>query len=312
MTLELQGIVPPLVTPFDEREEVDETALRQEIAYHLDAGVDGICVGGSTGEGATLSLEDAVVVARAAVHEVAGRVPVIAGIIRDSTREVIRYGLALRETGVDALQVTPVHYLFTPGGPATVTYYREITEAVNLPVVVYNVVPWATIPPPILVELLRDVPLVAGIKQSGGDIHALASLLTNRPDRGRILTAIDDLLYPSFILGADGAISALLTVAPALAVELWRVVRKGDHRRARAIHQLLLPIWAAVNAPNMPARIKYALSLQGRFGGRPRSPMDPLTDGDRRAIDDALRYVLNPNGSNGPHRGESTKSSHTL
>jgi len=288
MTLQLQGIVPPLVTPFDADEQVDEQAMRAEVRLHLDAGVDGICVTGSTGEGASLAPDETAAVARVAVAEAASSVPVIAGIICDSTREVIRYGLAAREAGVDALQVTPVHYLWTPDPDTTVAYYRQISEAVGLPVVIYNVVPWATIAPATLARILDEVPGVIAVKQSGGDIHALADLLRLAPAGGTVLTAVDDLLYPSFVLGAQGAIAATLTVVPQLCVRLWRAVAAGDHQLARDIHNRLLPVWRAVDGPNMPARIKAALALQGRYGGHARGPMSPVTDGQHAAIRAAL------------------------
>lgn len=291
MTLDLQGIIPPLVTPFGADEAVLEDAVRAEVRLHLDAGVHGVCVTGSTGEGASLSAQETVAVARAAVKECAGGVPVIAGIIRDSLRDVVRYGQALKEAGVDALQITPVHYLFTPDGETTFTYYQRIAAEVGLPIVVYNVVPWATIDPFTLARILDEIPQVVAVKQSGGDIHALATLLRLNPSGGRVLTAIDDLLYPSFTLGADGAIAATLTVVPGLCVDLWNATRAGDHAAALSLHNRLLGVWQAINAPNMPARIKVALQLMGRDGGQARSPMTPVTDAERADVERALREV---------------------
>lgn len=288
MTLDLKGIVPPMVTPFDDAETVDVTSLRKEARYQLDSGVHGICVTGSTGEGASLSPEETALVARTVVEEVAGEVPVIAGIIRDSTRDVITYAEALKDTGVSALQVTPVHYLFTPDPDATYGYYRQITEATGLPVVIYNVVPWARIEPDTLYRIMQEIPLVVGVKQSGGDMHALADLLKLNPTGGRVLTAVDDLLYPSFVLGAHGAIAATLTVVPGLCVALWDAFHAGRHDEALRIHNQLLAVWRAINGPNMPARIKDGLAMQGRTGGRARSPMSAVTDEERATLRAAL------------------------
>src|SRR5215472_9789607 len=156
MPPDLHGIIPPLVTPFDAQERVDEDALRAEVRYHIERGVHGLCVTGSTGDGQMLSAEDSVAVAAAAVKEAAGKVPVVAGIIRDSTAEVIRYGMALRETGVNALQVTPVHYLFQPDEESTVDYYRRICDETGLPVVIYNVIPYALIPATTVARMLNE------------------------------------------------------------------------------------------------------------------------------------------------------------
>ena len=289
MSLDLHGIIPPLVTPFDAAEQVDEDAVRAEVRHHLDVGVHGVCVTGSTGEGAAVSVEDSVAVAAAAVKEAGGRVPVIAGIIRDSTREAIRYGQALKDTGVDALQVTPVHYLFQPDADTTVRYYRTISEETGLPIVIYNVIPWATIAARTVARILDEVPGVVAVKQSGGDMHALADLLHFAPSGGKVLTAVDDLLYPAYVLGAQGAISATLTVVPELCVRQWNAVQAGDHATALQLHNALLPVWRAIDGPNMPARIKAALAEQGRTGGRPRSPMNAVSEQELETVREALR-----------------------
>src|ERR671932_298133 len=230
LALELKGIIPPPVTPFEPgSQDLDEEALRAEVRHLLEVGVHGLTLCGSTGEGHTLSVEETVRCAEIAVEEARGRVPVVVGIIRDSTREVICYGQALKRVrGVDALQITPVHYLFDPGPQGTYAYYRDIGQAVGLPIVIYNVVPWNTISPETLLWL-SEIPEVIAVKQSGGDIHKMAQLLRSNPGRLQVLTAVDDLLYPSFALGAQGAIAAVLTILPDLAVALWDAVERDDH-----------------------------------------------------------------------------------
>ncbi len=288
MPLTLSGIIPPLVTPFGPDESVDTDALRAEVRLHLDIGVQGLCITGSTGDGQMLSIDDSVAAARVTVDETRGQAPVIAGIIRDSTKEVIAYGKALRAAGVDAIQVTPVHYLFRPDEETTIAYYRDIAEATGLPVLIYNVIPFALIPATTVCRTLNEVPGVIGVKQSGGNIHQLADLLHMDPPGGSVFTAVDDLLYPSYLIGARGAISATLTVVPQLCLDQWNAVQRGDHSRARDIHDRLLPIWRAIDGPNMTARIRYALALQGRDGGNVRRPLTPVNDEEKVAIRDAL------------------------
>lgn len=282
-----EGILPPMVTPFTADEELDEEALRAETHILLDAGVHGICVCGSTGEGHLLSIEETVRVSAIVRAEVAGRVPVITGIIRDSTRDVIRYGHAIRDVGVDALQITPVHYLFNPGEAGNIAYYERIGKEVGLPIIIYNVVPWNTISPETLMRL-SEIPQVVAVKQSGGDIHKLADLIRMNNDRLRILTAVDDLLYPSFMLGAHGAVAAILTVLPDLCVALWNACQRGDHTEARALHERILPVWRAINYPDMSARTKAAITLRGRPVGPARHPLLPVSDAVRADIAAAL------------------------
>jgi 4-hydroxy-tetrahydrodipicolinate synthase len=289
LSLVLKGIIPPLVTPFTPgSQDLDEVALRAEIDYLLETGVHGLTLCGSTGEGHTLSVEESVRCAEIAVDQAQGRVPVVVGIIRDSTREVIRYGQALRHVrGVDALQITPVHYLFDPGPRGTYAYYEEIGRSVGLPIVIYNVVPWNTIAPETLLWL-SEIPEVIAVKQSGGDIHKLAELLRSNRGRLQVLTAVDDLLYPSFALGAQGAIAAVLTIVPDLAVALWDAVQHGDHATGVQLHERILPVWTVVNQPDMSARVKAAVDLRGRRVGPPRKPLLPVSDQVRAEIATAL------------------------
>jgi 4-hydroxy-tetrahydrodipicolinate synthase len=282
-----RGIIPPMVTPFDADEAIDARALQEEAEYLIDVGCTGLTVTGSTGEGAGLSPEETYQVARAVVERARGRVPVIGGAVPDSTQEALRLARMAREAGVDALQITPPHYLFPPGPDDIVEYYDAIGQASGLPVVIYNVVPWATIDVPVLLRLIR-LPQIAGIKQSGGDIHKLADLLYSARGRVSILTAVDDLLYPSFALGADGAVAAICTAVPALCIDLYEAVRRGDHTAGLSLHNRILPVWRAIEGPNLPARVKVAMGIQGRHGGRPRRPMTVPTEADVSRIREAL------------------------
>ncbi|GAA0680909.1 4-hydroxy-tetrahydrodipicolinate synthase [Streptomyces malaysiensis subsp. malaysiensis] len=289
MTLDLHGIIPPLVSPFTADEQPDLDALRAEVRYHLDLGVHGLCVTGSTGDGQMLSVDDSVAIADTAVRETAGQVPVIAGIIQDSTREVIRYGKAIAQTGVDALQVTPVHYLFQPDEERTIEYYRRVAEEIGMPVVIYNVIPYALIPATTVARILNEVPNVIGVKQSGGNIHQLADLLHMNPAGGKVFTAVDDLLFPSYLMGAQGAISATLTVVPELCLQQWDAVQRGDIATALELHNKQLPIWRAIDGPNMTPRIKAALAMQGRNGGHSLSPLTPVSDTERETLRTAFK-----------------------
>ncbi|MEZ8222174.1 4-hydroxy-tetrahydrodipicolinate synthase [Candidatus Fervidibacteria bacterium JGI MDM2 JNZ-1-D12] len=284
----LCGIIPPLVTPFDENDEVDEQGLRTEVRFMLNAGVHGLAVCGSTGEGHTLSPDETHRISKIACQEVNGNMPIIVGIIANSTRQALQHARAVCNLPVAALMVTPPHYLFTPSEKEMLAYFRSIAEETGLPVLVYNVVPWAYLSADTLVQLMAETPAVIGVKQSAGDLHALAWLLANLPEGKIVLTAIDDLLYPSFMLGAHGAIAGICTAAPKLSVQLWNAVKSGDHTTALSCHLKLLKLWRVLYAPNFPARVKAALILQGIPVGRPRRPLEPLSDEEV----DQLRGVL--------------------
>ncbi len=212
----LVGIVPPMTTPFNRDGSVDTEAFRQEVWYLMEAGVQGLAVGGSTGEGQTLTEEEVWTLAEIAVQEAEGRVPVVVGIIVDSTQQAVARGRMLRSLEVTALQITPVHYLFTPNEQEMYDFYATIGSEVGLPILIYNVVPWSYASPALLDRMITEVNEVVGVKQSAGDMHALAELLARLGDRGVVMAAVDDLLYPCFALGAHGAIAAILTAVPGL------------------------------------------------------------------------------------------------
>ena len=291
------GIIPPLVTPFRADGTIDEQAHRAEVRHMVErAGVHGLAVCGSTGEGHTLSTEETRRIVGWTVEEVRGRVPVIAGIITDSTQSTIDRAKALADLGVAALQVTPVHYVFRPDDEAMVRHFGAIADGTGMPVIIYNVVPWSYLLPPLLVRILREVDGVIGVKQSASDMKALADLLllseeAGIRDRVRILSAVDALLYPSFCLGSDGAVAAILSAAPEACVALWEAVRRGDHAASMPLHKNLLRLWNAIDAPNLPANVRVAMRTQGREGGVPRPPMPVSSAGQAERIESAMAAI---------------------
>ena len=245
MAGELRGIIPPMTTPFGANGELDEGAVRAQVRWLLEAGVHGLAAGGSTGEGQTLDQDELRRLVGIVADEAGGAVPVIAGIIVDSTRDAIGRGKAVADLGVAALQVTPVHYLFRPDDDAMLAHFRAIAEATGLPIVIYNVVPWSYLSPQLLCRIMREVPGVIGVKQSAGDLKLLADLLITAPAGSRIFSAVDALLYPSFALGAHGVDRG---DPGGGAARLCRAVGRGAPRRpcrAHDLHRRLLPLWNA-------------------------------------------------------------------
>jgi 4-hydroxy-tetrahydrodipicolinate synthase len=291
----LGGIVPPLTTPFDAAGELRLDAVRPQVEHMIAAGVHGLAVGGSTGEGHTLDGEELVRLVAAASEAAAGRVPIVAGLIVDSTRDAIRRGRAVRGLGVAALQVTPVHYLFRPTDRAMVDHFAAIADATGLPILIYNVVPWTYLSPALLLRVMEEVPLVVGVKQSAGDLKLLADLMLGVPAGRLVLSAVDALLWSSYLLGAHGSIAAILTAAPHASVALWNAARAGDLTAGRSLHERLLRLWNALVADNLPANCKAALELQGVPAGPPRAPMpacEPARCASIRAALEALGAPL--------------------
>ncbi len=290
----IHGIIPPMVTPFTPEGGIDEQAIRDDVRYLLDtAKVHGLAVCGSTGEGHTLTTDEVRRITAIAAEEVGGRVPVIAGIITNSTASAIERAKAVADLGVAALQVTPVHYVFRPDDDSMLRHFAAIADQSGIPVIIYNVIQWSYLLPPLLTRILRDVDGVIGVKQSASDMKALADLLllteeAGIRDRIRILSAVDALLYPSFTIGSHGAVAAILTAAPEWCVALWNAVNKGNHTEALRLHKNLLRLWNAIDAPNLPANVRAAMRHFQREGGIPRPPMPPSSPAQQERIAAAL------------------------
>lgn len=288
----LTGILPPLSMPFDEDGNLVKGALKAQVDFMIESGVRGLVVGGSTGEGHTLSSTE-FTAAMIEAHEAnAGRVPFVVGLIVQSTREAIDRVKALGDIKIDALQVTPVHYLFKPGREATIEHFRAIWEATKVPILIYNVIPWNYLSIDDMLAIMDAVPGVVGMKQSSGDVKSVSDLVLRAKPENLVLTGIDALLYPSFALGAHGAISALTCAVPGVTVKLFNAVQAGDHKTAKDIHFRLNALWNALRHDNLPACVKYIQHRQGLPMFHPRAPMERVTDEQKQKIDAALGPVL--------------------
>ena len=273
----LFGVVAPFTTPFRENGSIELTSVKPQVDWLIENGVHGLAAGGSTGEGHVLDRGEYAELIAATVEAVAGRVPLVAGIVANSTAEVAARGHLVKDLGVVALQVTPPHYLFRPDDDAMVEHFRAIHDECGVPILLYNVVPWCYLSPDLLLRIMDEVPGVAGVKQSAGDMKLFADLMRRAKPENRIFSAVDALLYPSYQLGARGAIAAILTAAPGPSVKLWHAVKNQEWGAARDLHERLMPVWDAVGVDNMPSLVKYAQSLQGVPAGLARKPTSPAT-----------------------------------
>src|SRR6516225_3494023 len=287
MKIRPTGVIPPVTTPFGKDGEIDFRLVAPQIEWMIGAGVHGVATGGSTGEGHTLDHEEYRELMAATVEAAKGRLPVIAGIIVDSTRDAIRRGKLVCDISVAALQVTPVHYLFKPNDEAMVGHFRSIADETGMPIIIYNVVPWCYLSPALLTRIMNEVPLVVGVKQSAGDLKLFADLMMMVPDK-LIYSAVDALMYPSYVLGALGSIAAILSAAPHASVELWNAVRTNDHKKALELHKRLLVLWNAIVSDNLPACTRYAQSLQGLPRSFSRAPMPEASPAQQAAIAKAI------------------------
>lgn len=171
MVKKYEGIIPPIVTPFDEAGEINESCLRREMELCMEAGAHGLSVGGSTGEGPTLHDDELCRMLEIGREFVGPEQTLVCGVMRMSTRDAVATGLRAREAGADAIMVTPTAYnVLVPNAEGMFSFYSTISREVGLPVIIYNVIPQNTISPALFHRLLDETEHVMGIKQSVGGI----------------------------------------------------------------------------------------------------------------------------------------------
>jgi len=285
----LTGSIVALVTPMLEDGSVDYAALRRLIDWHIAEGTDCIGAVGTTGESATLSVEEHIEVVRVSVEQARGRVPVMAGAGGNSTREAIELSRRAKDVGADCtLQVVP--YYNKPTQEGMFRHFSAIAEAVDIPMVLYNV-PGRTVADMAHDTVLRlaQVPGIIGIKEATGSIERAAWLIKQAPQGFAIYSGDDASAIALMLLGGHGNVSVTANVAPRAMHELCVAAIAGDALRARAIHLQLLPLHKQLFAEPNPIPVKWALARLGRCGGTLRSPLTPLDTAFQAPVEKALR-----------------------
>ena len=287
----LQGIISPFTTPFSKDGELQLELVAPQVEWLIENGVHGLAAGGSTGEGHVLNRDEYYSLMKTTSEALKERIPLVAGIIANSTSEVAARGKSVKDLGVAALQITPPSYLFRPDDNAMVEHFKEIHAECNVPILIYNVVPWCYLSPDLLLRIMDEVPGVLGVKQSAGDMKLFADLIRRANPKNLIFSAVDALLFSSYQLGAPGAIAAILTAAPGPSVNLWNAVIDKDWETARDLHERLMPLWDAIGVDNMPSLCKYAQQLQGLETGYARPPTSPATEEQKKTVRAALENL---------------------
>ena len=291
----LDGIYPPLVTPFDNKDDVDYELFSREIEFHLQYGIKGLVVSGSTGEGYTLSDDELSNLCETAIKKVENKIPIIAGIITNSTKDSVRKSLIAKERGVSGLMITPLHY-FSTNKLSSYNYYKDISDKVKLPIIIYNVVTNNPLKVDTL-ERIAAIENVIGIKQSIGDgsnspdgqIVVLADLINKIGHKVSILSSYDPVIYPGLVLGARGSIGAINTILPQESVEIYRCTREKDYDKALKIFKKMFSVSKLLKKDNWPSWVKSCINYQNnREVGFPRKPMIPLNDKEIIEIKDVI------------------------
>lgn len=284
----ISGSIVALVTPMDVHGNVDQAALQRLVEFHIDNKTDAIVAVGTTGESATLDVDEHCDVVRQVVELVNGRIPVIAGTGANATREAITLTAKSAGLGVDAcLLVTP--YYNKPGQEGLYQHYKAIADAVDIPQILYNV-PGRTACDMTDETSLRlaEIPNIIGLKDATGDLERAAWLIKHKP-AGFALYSGDDASAMEFVLaGGDGVISVTANVTPAAMHEMVMAARSGNRQQADTVNQSLIGLHKDLFVEANPIPVKWAVQQMGLAGPGIRLPLTPLASENHQLVRDAM------------------------
>jgi len=286
-----QGVFTALITPFTKGGTIDEQALRNLVDFQIDRGIDGLVPVGTTGESPTLSPEETEQVIRIVIEQAAGRVPVIAGTGSNCTDKAIHMTEIAKQAGATAsLQVAP--YYNKPTGEGFFRHFTAIADAVDLPMVVYNIPGRAgkNIENPIMLRLAKHKNIVA-VKEASGSIPQMMDLIANKPADFNVLSGDDNLSYPLMALGGKGVISVAGNIVPDRMKQLTQSALQGEWEVARKLHYELLPLFKGIFLETNPIPIKTAMAMKGMVEETFRLPMCPMSPENRKTLEGILKQL---------------------
>ena len=274
----LGTILTAMITPFDERDNLDGKEAARIARWLVDRGNDGLVIAGTTGEGMTLDANERGELFAAVKAAIAGRAAMIANVGTNDVRSTIRNGKQAQDAGADALLVVvPPYAKPTQGG--MLEFFGAVADATPLPVIVYNIPgrTAANMLPATLLELNRRHPNIAGVKESSGDLKQISTIVRDRPANFTVWSGDDHLFLPSLAVGADGVVGVSSHLCSQEYRAMFDAFCSGEVAKAAAIHNGLLELSDALFTITSPIAVKWAMSELGFKTGRCRPPLDQIT-----------------------------------
>ena len=292
--LPLNGIVPALVTPFHpDDERIDYSAWQRLIDRMIEAGVNGVFTGGSSGEFYSLEPEERLFALRFCTQAVSGRVPLFANVGAITTRETVRLAQAAQGIGVDvAVVVTP--YYLKPTQDELVEHYADVCRSVRLPVLAYNFPQHGGVEllPETLGKVAARCENLVGLKDSGGVLKQTAAYRTCAPERElAVFVGPEGILLDAWRRGCVGSVTACANISPRLFVDLYKAFRENRADEARKLQMLAKMLGDAVGLHTFPGAIKEALQIAGEDVGVCRRPIGPMSEDARKKLTAVIEHL---------------------
>ena len=291
MVFKPKGIIPAMVTPIDEKGEVNEVVLRKLVDYLMEGGVHGLFPLGSQGEFYALEKEEKKKIIEIVLDQAKGKIPIYAGTGAITTKETIALTKMAEDIGADAVSIiTP--FFISPSQDELYDHYLSIAGSTRLPVLLYNNPGRTGVNfSADLVARLSKVDNIVGIKDSSGDITLIAEYIRKTDDDFSVLAGKDTLIYGTLLYGGKGAIAATANVAPKLVSEIYEAYIRGDINRAKQAQAKLAPLRSAFSLGSFPVVIKEALKLIGIDVGDAKAPISPLSKDKKEILKNILKEI---------------------
>ncbi|MEP6928894.1 MAG: dihydrodipicolinate synthase family protein [Flavobacterium sp.] len=284
MKINWEGVMPAVTTKFTAEGQLDLVMFEKNIKAQIDAGVNGIILGGTLGEASTLTKEEKEVLINATLRIVEGKIPVIVNIAEQTTSEAITLAKRAEELGVNGLMLLPpMRYKATDY--ETVVYFKEIAKSTSLPIMIYNnpVDYKIEVTLDMFEELLKQENIQA-VKESTRDISNVTRIRNRFGDRLKVLCGVDTLALESLVAGADGWVAGLVVAYPAETVAIYKLVKAGKVDEALAIYRWFMPLLELDISPQLVQNIKLAEVATGLGTENVRAPRLPLQGVERERV----------------------------
>jgi len=284
--IKLEGVIPPVATPFKSNGEIDFTAYESNLKKWVEKGVNGILAFGSNGETVHLTQDEKIELVKKSSEVLPEDKLLIAGSGGLTPEETIELTNRSAKHGADvALVITPYFYSSNMTEKALIKYYEEVAAKAEIPIMLYNVPKYTgiKIPLEVIAELSKNENII-GMKDSSGDITYLAQIMEVSAEDFDPLVGTANAFYPALTLGVQGGILALANIAPAECVKVLNLVKENKLDKARKLYTKLIPTNKAVTAKYGIPGLKAAMDKLGYYGGKPRKPLIPLEDEEKEEL----------------------------
>ncbi len=292
MTINWRGVFPAVTTQFHADQSLDLAGSTTHLEKLLKAGVHGIIILGTVGENCSLEYSEKLDMLRAAVKQVAGRVPVLTGIAECTTALACRFAVDAQKAGADGLMVLPA-MVYKSDPRETIHHFRTVARATDLPILCYNnPVSYGVDITPAMFADLADEPHFVAIKESSENVRRITDLKNQCGDRYLLFNGVDDLVLESVLLGAVGWVAGLVNAFPEETVMLWELAAGGKYEDALRVYRWFTPLLHLDTHPKLVQYIKLAMAETGLSSETVRAPRLPLVGQEREEILEVIRKAM--------------------